>query len=208
MKHRFNREAGKQDFYGRITNQIIASLEQGVRPWAQPWNNENAAGRILRPLRHNSQPYGGINTVMLWASAQQHGFTSPYWMTYRQAAALGAHVMKGEHGSPVIYANTQHRTEHKENGEDVERKIPFQRLYTVFNAQQIDGLPDHFYDKPPPRLEPIERDAQADEFFAATGADIRIGGDKAFYAMQPDYIRLPPIRIFQRPGKLLRYARA
>jgi antirestriction protein ArdC len=41
----------KEDFYQRITDQIISSLEQGVRPWMKPWNAEHAAGRITRPLR-------------------------------------------------------------------------------------------------------------------------------------------------------------
>ena len=58
----------KQDVYTRITNTIITSLEQGVRPWMKPWNAEHAAGKITRPLRHNGQPYSGINILMLWAA--------------------------------------------------------------------------------------------------------------------------------------------
>ena len=63
----------KQDVYTRITKKIIASLEQGVRPWMKPWNTERAAGKITRPLRHNSQPYSGINILILWASAMEQG---------------------------------------------------------------------------------------------------------------------------------------
>jgi integrase len=59
----------RKDVYSRITSQIVASLEQGVRPWIRPWNAEHAAGRITRPLRHNGQPYSGINVLALWASA-------------------------------------------------------------------------------------------------------------------------------------------
>ena len=61
------------------------SLEQGVRPWIKPWDAEHAAGRITRPLRHNGQPYSGINILMLWASAVEHGFAAPIWMTFKQA---------------------------------------------------------------------------------------------------------------------------
>ena len=78
----------KQDVYTRITNKIITSLEQGVRPWMKPWNAEHAAGRITRPLRHNSQSYSGINILMLWASAMEQGFTAPIWMTFKQADVL------------------------------------------------------------------------------------------------------------------------
>jgi N-terminal domain of anti-restriction factor ArdC len=62
-------ETGRQDLYTRITAQIVASLENGVRPWVKHWNAEHAAGSITRPLRHNGQPYSGINVISLWASA-------------------------------------------------------------------------------------------------------------------------------------------
>ena len=75
----------KQDVYTRITAKIVASLEEGVRPWIRPWSAENAAGRITRPLRHNGMPYSGINILMLWASAIEQGFASPIWMTFKQA---------------------------------------------------------------------------------------------------------------------------
>ena len=97
-------EHERQDIYTRITGKIIASLEQGVRPWMKPWSGENAAGGSVAtsPQRH---AYSGINILMLWASAE-HGFTSPSWMTFKQALELNAHVRKGEKGSLVVYANT------------------------------------------------------------------------------------------------------
>ena len=75
----------RKDVYSRITSQIVASLEQGVRPWIKPWNAEHAAERITRPLRHNGQPYSGINVLALWASAMVQNFAAPIWVTYRQA---------------------------------------------------------------------------------------------------------------------------
>ena len=194
MRNAFNGSAGKQDIASRFSNQILAMLDSGVRPWAQPWQNADSA-RILRPLRSNGTPYGGINTLMLWMSANAHGFTNPSWMTYRQAAALGGHVMKGEHGTPIVYASTLTRPEQKD-GETVERKIPFMRGYKVFNVQQIEELPNRFYDPPADRLAPDERIANADEFFASTGADIHHGGNKAFYALRDDYIRMPAFEAF------------
>jgi antirestriction protein ArdC len=198
MKNVFAAAVGKQDLASRISNQILALLDKGVRAWAQPWENGNTA-RILRPLRSNGAPYGGINTLMLWLAAHEHGFTNPNWMTYRQADALGAHVMKGEHATPVVYASTITKNQLQENGENLERHIPFMNWYKFFAAQQSDGLPDKYYDKAPSRLDPNERIQRAEEFFASTGAEIHHGGNKAFYAMQPDYIRMPEFGAFQDP---------
>ena len=114
----------RKDVYSRITAQIVEYLEKGVRPWTRPWNAEHAAGRITRPLRHNGQPYSGINVLSLWMSALGQNFTAPIWMTFRQSIELNAHVRKGEKGSLVVYANAITRTEHDDKtGEDVSAKF-------------------------------------------------------------------------------------
>jgi antirestriction protein ArdC len=188
----------KQDVYTRITSKIIASLEQGVRPWIQPWNAEHAAGKITRPLRHNGQAYSGINILMLWASAMEQGFSCPIWMTFKQALELSAQVRRGEKGSLVVYANAITRTEHDDGtGQDVEREIPFLKGYTVFNVEQIEGLPAIYHAKVEPKLTPVERIARAEEFFAATKAVINYGGTRAYYAAGPDRIQMPPIEAFR-----------
>ena len=121
----------RKDVYSRITAQIVEHLEKGVRPWIRPWNAEHAAGRITRPLRHNGQPYSGINILSLWMSALGQSFTAPIWMTFHQANELNAHVRKGEKGSLVVYANAITRTERDDKtGEDVEREIPFMKGYS------------------------------------------------------------------------------
>ena len=108
----------------------------------QALNAEHAAGRITRPLRHNGQPYTGINILSLWASATVQGFAAPIWMTYRQAVELDAHVRKGEKGSPVVYANSITRTEtDTDSGVDVARATFASSRVPVFNVEQIDGLP-------------------------------------------------------------------
>lgn len=188
----------RQDIYSRITNQIIAALEQGVKPWTQPWNAAHAAGHVSRPLRHNGQPYGGINVLTLWASAMSGSFSAPIWMTFRQAIELGGHVRKGEKGSPVVYANTITRAETDEaTGDDVERTVPFLKAYTVFNVEQIEGLPGHFYALAESSRNPDERIADAETYFAATRADIRHGGDSAYYSPTLDYIQMPPFEAFR-----------
>ncbi|MEW8050410.1 MAG: zincin-like metallopeptidase domain-containing protein [Candidatus Thiodiazotropha sp.] len=191
------KSAPRQDVYTRVTDKIVADLEQGVRPWMKPWNAEHAAGRITRPLRHNGHAYNGINILMLWSAAVTEGYSAPIWMTFRQAKELGAHVRKGEKGELVVYANTITRTEESANGEDVEQTIPFMKGYTVFNVEQIEGLPSHYYQLAEPVLDPVQRIEHAERFFAATGTDIRHGGNQAYYTMGSDRIQLPPFESFR-----------
>lgn len=190
-----------QDVYSRITDKIVAALEEGVRPWHRPWNAEHAAGRITRPLRFNGQPYSGINVIMLWSEAVERGYSAPIWMTFRRARELGAHVRKGEHGTTVVYASTFRKSETDEDtGEEVERNIPFMKGYTVFNVEQIDDLPQHYYATAAvPVLEPVQRDARAEGFFANTGVTICHGGNRAYYTVTADRIQMPPFEFFEDP---------
>jgi antirestriction protein ArdC len=149
-------------------------------------------------LRHNGIPYKGINVVMLWSAAVTKGYACPLWLTYKQAIELGGHVRKGETGELVIYANRITRTETDDEGEVSEREIPFLKGYTVFNAEQCHGLPAHYYaSAETPALTPMQRIEAADRFFAATGADIRHGGTRAYYAVGPDYVQMPPFETFR-----------
>ncbi len=186
----------RTDLYTRVTNAIIADLEKGVRPWLQPWNAEHAAGRITRPLRAGGQPYKGINVLMLWTSAMTQSFASPNWMTFNQAKELKANVRKGSKGSLVVYADRITRTATTEDGEESECDIYFMKEYRVFNVEQIDGLPSHFYATAAPQIDPVQRNETADRFFANTGADIRHGGNQAYYAPGPDYVQMPPFVSF------------
>jgi antirestriction protein ArdC len=188
----------RPDLYRRVTGQIVGQLERGVRPWMQPWSAEHAAGRIVRPLRFNGQPYRGINVLMLWGAALEKGYTAPLWMSFKQALDLKAHVRKGEHGSLVVYADRFTRAEtDAETGEESERVIPFLKSYTVFNVEQIEGLPAHFYAKPEPRKDKVTRIARADAFFAATRASIVHGGSRACYVPRTDSIHMPCIDFFR-----------
>jgi antirestriction protein ArdC len=187
-----------RDVYSRITNKIVADLEQGVRPWHRPWNADHMAGKITRPLRHNAVPYQGINVVVLWCAAVSKGYSCPFWLTFKQAIALGANVRKGEHGELVVYADRITRTGTNHKGEEVERSIPFMKGYTVFNAEQREGLPAHYAtttEAPPLPLS--QRLKIADRFFTATGADIRHGGTRAYYAEGSDHVQMPPFETFR-----------
>jgi antirestriction protein ArdC len=187
----------KTDIYTQVTNCIVAALEKGVRPWVQPWNSQHAAGRITRPKRHSGAFYAGINILILWGAATAQGYSCPTWMSYKQAQELGAQVRKGERGNQVVYATTYSRTDTAENGEETERAIPFLKTYTVFNCEQIDNLPAHYYALAESVIDPIQRIAHADAFFANLKADIRHGGNRAYYAMSTDHVQMPPFEAFR-----------
>ncbi len=187
-----------KDVYQRITDQIVDKLESGVRPWMQPWSAEHASSRVVRPLRFNGQPYKGINILMLWSAAIEKGYSAPIWMTFKQALEFKAHVRKGEQGSLVVYADKITRSEtDPTTGEEAERAIPFMKGYTVFNVEQIEDLPAHFYAKAEPKADPVPRITRAESFFAATHADIRHGGARAYYSISSDHVQMPPFESFR-----------
>ncbi|MBP2449857.1 ArdC family protein [Rhizobium leguminosarum] len=183
------------DIYSRITDKIIEELAAGVRPWMKPWNASDANGRITRPLRHNGQPYSGMNVLLLWSEQIARGFTSPMWMTFKQSLELGAAVRKGETGSTVVFASRFTKSEADGKGGEIDREIPFLKAYTVFNVEQIDGLPDPH--QPEPVLNPVERIDAAERFFRDTGAVIHHGGNQAFYAPGPDLVQMPYFETFR-----------
>ncbi|MFG6084175.1 ArdC family protein [Paracoccus litorisediminis] len=182
------------DLYQQVTDSIIASLAAGSPAWRKPWTGERKAAQM--PLRGNGEAYRGINVLMLWLAASAQGYGSAYWFTYKQAEAAGGQVRKGEKSATVVKYGTLAR-EDEDSG--AEKRIPFLKSYRVFNADQIDGLPEEFHasaaepirdlgTKPDPRLE---------AFFAATGADIRVTDElQAYYDPQADYIHMPPISSF------------
>lgn len=189
----------RPDIYETITAEIIADLETGVRTWTKPWSAGHLAGHMSRPLRHTLQPYSGVNIVLLWMEAIERGYTAPIWMTFRQALELGGHVRKGERGATVVYANRIKRLEQDDDGHDVERQIPFLKAYTVFNVEQIESLPAPYYAPAEPRTEVTARIADAERFFAATGAVIGHGGDQAYYAIAADRVQMPHFENFRDP---------
>jgi len=190
-------QSTKQDIYTRVTTRILAELEKGVRPWIKPWSVKHAAGRITRPLRHNGIPYRGVNVLLLWGESLEKGSAAPLWMTYKQSQELGAQVRKGEHGSLVVFADRFTKTETNDQGESVEHAIPFMKPYTVFNVEQIDGLPTQFYAQPVNPLPLSDRIEHVNRFVNATGVTIHHGGNQAFYAPARDIIQLPPFEAFK-----------
>lgn len=191
----------RPDLYQSITDQIIAELEKGTAPWHKPWSADHLAGNITRPLRHNGVPYRGINVFLLWLAADSKGYSAPFWMTYRQAQELGGCVRKGEKATGIVYASTFSKTEQaEEGGEEEERKIPFLKNYSVFNVEQIEGLPAHYYATEPAKISPADKDANAEAFFAKLPATVRHGGNQAYYNISQDFIQMPSFESFKTPA--------
>ena len=123
----------RADIYQEITDQMIAMIEAGTRPWSKSWNGSTAPNI---PLRSTGVPYRGINVLTLWVAAMTKGYASPHWLTFKQALALGGCVRKGEKGSTVVYANKIEVDADKggESSEDGRRQVAFLKRYTVFNG--------------------------------------------------------------------------
>ena len=191
----------RADIYQEITDQMTAMIEAGTRPWSKSWNGSTAP---TIPLRSTGVPYRGINVLTLWVAAMTKGYASPHWLTFKQALALGGCVRKGEKGSTVVYANKievnadSKAQEGAERGEDGKRQVAFLKRYTVFNAEQIDGI-EAKYPAPAPILtatNPHERDAELDTLFARVPVAVRHHGSQPYYQPSGDHVVMPEFADF------------
>ena len=208
------RETGarqRRSLYDEVTARIISELEEGRFPWVQPWNSANASPGLPRNAT-TGRSYSGVNVLILWGAVIQGGFANQGWLTFRQALAAGGCVRKGEQGVTVFYADrftppqpfqrcsaspepwaAPPEVEKQPAGEqgDSARAVPFLKRFVVFNVGQCDGLPKTLSAAAPPlperELVPI-----AENLIAATGADFRIGGARAFYSPEQDFVQVPP----------------
>ncbi|HZQ01692.1 MAG TPA: zincin-like metallopeptidase domain-containing protein [Reyranella sp.] len=190
------------NFYDDITNKIIRELQEGRVPWVQPWGSATTKAQLAMPKNASTgRTYSGINVLILWGAVIQHGFSGQSWLTFRQTLALGGHVRKGERGTTVVYADRFVPDDAKqraaESGGEA-RAIPFLKRFTVFNTDQCDGLPDEIATvAPPPPPGTIEPRVEA--LIKATGIEVRIGGNRAFYDASEDYVQVPPPAAFFEP---------
>jgi len=177
-----------------ITDTIIARLDSGTLPWRRGWSLTGEGGR---PLRHEGTPYTGINTLWLWATAEERGYRSRYWMTRRQAEELGGRLHRTARASISVYASTFRKAGRPTlTGEATAALIRFLRSYLVFNADEVEGLPAYYYarDVPPTPLALSQRQEAINSFFLSIPAVVRHGGDQAYFCPGTDHIQLP------RPG--------
>jgi antirestriction protein ArdC len=194
-------EPPRASLYEEITARVVAELEEGTFPWVRPWGRGPGASAVGLPCNAASgKTYSGVNILILWGQLFDQGFASQRWLTFRQATVLGGTVRKGEHGVGVCYADRFIPKDRKagstassagEGSAEEAAAVAFLRRYTVFNVDQCDGLPDHCF-AATPVLPEWQIVPEAEALARATLADIRHGGDQAFYQPSTDVIQLPP----------------
>lgn len=146
-------------------------------------------------MRSTGEPYRGINVLLLWGASLERGYSCNRCFTFNQAKAAGAHVRRGEQGSMVIYAGQfEQKDDTEEDGTHDQRKTGgmFLRAYTVFNAEQLDGLEPSAEQETGPALA-----GEVQGFFNRVGARVLHGGDRAYYMLSADVMQLPPVTAFK-----------
>jgi antirestriction protein ArdC len=190
-----------RDFRQETTNQIIQMLEAGTAPWQKPWE-PGSIEMQFNPTTKN--PYRGGNAIHLMATGLERGYSDPRWLTYKQAAENGWQVRKGEKGTQIEYwefpsrqqDGIENATGPADRSKDKDQR-PVHRVYTVFNAQQIDGVPPH-QRKEHPDWEVVQR---GEQILQNSGAKIlHDRNDAAFYDRLNDRVHLPPKTAFQKPA--------
>jgi antirestriction protein ArdC len=190
----------RQSLYAEVTARVIAELEAGRLPWVQPWDN-TACGCTMPHNAGTGRRYSGINVLILWAAVVRGGYTSQRWLTYRQAQALGGTVRRGETGTTVCYADRFTPKAEEERAHDEVREaraIAFLKRFTVFNADQCEGLPEALTTEPERPAE-VDLLPQVQALIDTSGADMRIGGGEAFYSPAGDFVVVPPPSSFAEP---------
>jgi antirestriction protein ArdC len=180
------------DHYQEVTDRVIAALEAGTRPWQKPWDPNKAGGPAMPFNGATGRRYRGINVLMLGMSALAFDAQDPRWCTYKQASEKEWQVKRGERGSTVFFFKQLlvEDANARPDSEDATKKIPILRSYTVFHASQIEGIPA--FDPPTLEEAPWRRPDAADLILKNSKAEIRIGGERAFYSPSTDHIQLPP----------------
>lgn len=168
---------------------IVKRLEEGTAPWQKGWSINEA---LCKPFRNaiSGKAYKGANVVRCWIACETNGYIDHRFMTYRQAAEKGYQVRKGEHGTFISFFAPITKEEQDENGDVVVKTHYAARGYTVFNAEQIDGIPAI------PAAETFEWDPVelGEKILANSGAVIEhsAAANGCSYIPSADKIVLPP----------------
>ena len=189
------------DIYQEVTDRILAEIDAGTPPWRKPWTGSTVG--LTMPFRATGEAYRGINVLMLWLAASAAGYTSPTWMTYRQAQALGGQVRKGERSALVVKFGTFEREGEDPTTGDLDTVTRvYARAYNVFNVDQIDGLDARFYVRPEPARDlGTVSDPILAAWFGRMGVPISESDEAAaYYVPAEDRIHMPRIGTFENAG--------
>ena len=187
----------RSDVYTRITDEIIAAIEQGTGEWRAPWFHDGTS--VACPTNMASgKRYRGINTLALWVSAMTFGYDDGFWGTYRQWQDAGAQVRKGERSTTVVlWKPTQSSDREDDAGdEDGGHRRRIARAFSVFNIAQVDG-----YERVPVAVLPeSQRLAHAEAFIANLRIETEFGGAEACYRPSRDTVFMPDFASFRDPA--------
>ena len=180
-----------QEYRDELVKKLCEAMENGTAPWQKTWTDGDAPFNAV-----SGRSYRGINTINLALQSQALGHAGdPRWCTYDQAKEKGWHVKQGEKGTHVEFYKFDEKPKFDEFGapvldadgkQEVEKSV-LVRNYVVFHASQIDGIPPY----EPKNRNPIEASEKAERILKESGAEIRHGGNEAFYNLTGDYIQVP-----------------
>jgi antirestriction protein ArdC len=179
------------DIYSQVNNHILAALEKGVIPWRRPWN-----GRL--PTNYDTEKqYRGVNILTLGLAEMVRGYSSPYWMTYRQSQKHGGHIKRGEKATYIVFSDRKIREVENEDGTKDQKIYHMIRSFPVFNWSQTEGVPKKEICT---ALDP-DRDliAVCDHMLSQMPKPpiYRECGSSAYYAPKKDLVNLPPFETFK-----------
>lgn len=181
----------RKPFHVAVAERLIDQLKQGTAPWQKPWDADGVSALPVNPI--SGKRYRGVNALNLAG----YDYNDNRWMTYKQAASMGAQIRKGERGTPVQYWQYEEQRAVRDasgqplkdgDGNTVTQTVQLERprafYAVVFNAEQIDGLPPAA-PRPKPDWVPVER---AESILDNSGVRIlERAGDRAYY--QPSTTR-------------------
>lgn len=191
----------KRDIYQEITDWAIAAIEAGTPPWTKQWNAARAGGSLLPINATTGAEYRGVNIPILWSFAGKIDVDGDLrFLTFKQAQAADGHVRKGEHGVRIVKVGRFVPKSELVKPLAEQRMASFLKTYTVFHVSQCEALdPAKLYGQPTAPATEGERHAACEAIIAGTGADIRHGGDRAFYRPSADMVQLPDFVSFPDP---------
>ncbi|GJM64806.1 ArdC family protein [Persicobacter diffluens] len=175
--------------YEKITDQIIGLLEQGVCPWKHYLNSPQAPQNFT-----SKREYNGFNHMWLSFFQSFKGYQSSEWLTFKQAKNLNGAIKKGSKGLPVIYYDVMHldANNNKVSEELAVKKVPFLKVFTVFNMEQTEGIEWSPVESEAKEVNPIEA---AEEIInhMPNAPKITYGGTGAYYRPSVDTVNVPKI---------------
>ena len=184
--------------YQIVTDRIIASLKEGIIPWEKPWKAPTFAGGSFPRSFVTGKPYRGVNVFLLWGTR----FSSPFWLTFKQALELGGNVRKGEKGSQIVFYKQLRSRKVKtddapitKDGSKEDDRAPFiLTYYTVFNVEQCEGLTIPIVEPTPSLL--IDTDKTCETIVGGwlgrpTIRTEEVNEGRAYYRPATDSVHLP-----------------